>query len=74
MFPCLPAGPPGHDRRYAIDCSKIENELGWRPAVSFAQGLRDTIAWYQSNADWVAHVRSDGFLEYSSRGAARKPA
>ena len=41
---------PGHDRRYAIDCTRAERELGWQPRVSFEQGLKDTIAWYQANA------------------------
>src|SRR5205809_1306341 len=45
---------PGHDRRYAIDCSKIERELGWKPQVRFEDGLRDTVRWYQEHADWVA--------------------
>ncbi len=58
---------PGHDRRYAIDCSKIERELGWRPQVTFEQGLRDTIAWYKANAEWVAQVRSGAYLEYYER-------
>lgn len=40
----------GHDRRYAIDCTKIERELGWRPAVTFEQGLAETVAWYRANA------------------------
>src|SRR5262249_28014986 len=48
---------PGHDRRYAIDCTKIERELGWRPEVPFEKGLRDTVAWYRANADWVADIR-----------------
>jgi len=42
---------PGHDRRYAIDCSKIKRELGWRPAESFASGLRKTVRWYLDNPD-----------------------
>jgi len=50
------ADRPGHDRRYAIDCSKIERELGWRPAVPFDQGLRETVRWYESHLDWVAGV------------------
>src|SRR5215468_1407221 len=49
---------PGHDRRYAIDCTKAERELGWRPAVPFEDGLRETVRWYQENAAWVAAVRS----------------
>jgi dTDP-glucose 4,6-dehydratase len=61
------ADRPGHDRRYAIDCVKIERELGWRPAVSFEQGLRETIAWYRDHADWVAGVRSGEYRTYYER-------
>jgi dTDP-glucose 4,6-dehydratase len=55
---------PGHDRRYAIDCSKAERELGWKPQVKFEQGLRETIAWYQANQSWVNQVRSGEYLKY----------
>src|SRR5207302_1582185 len=48
------ADRPGHDRRYAIDCTKIERELDWRPAVDFEEGLRRTVEWYRANAAWVA--------------------
>lgn len=48
----------GHDRRYAIDSSKIENELDWRPAVSFEDGLAETVRWYQENQEWVRRVRT----------------
>ncbi|MGA2478422.1 MAG: dTDP-glucose 4,6-dehydratase [Spirochaetia bacterium] len=48
---------PGHDRRYAIDCTKIEQELGWKPAVSFAEGLELTVRWYLAHAAWVQNVR-----------------
>jgi dTDP-glucose 4,6-dehydratase len=58
---------PGHDRRYAIDCSKIERELGWRPTVTFEDGLRDTIRWYRDNAAWVERVRSGEYLKYYQR-------
>ena len=51
------ADRPGHDRRYAIDCSKAERELGWRPEVPFEQGLDETIAWYKANAAWIAAIR-----------------
>jgi dTDP-glucose 4,6-dehydratase len=46
----------GHDRRYAIDCTKIERELGWRPAVPFEEGLRETVRWYQEHPDWINAV------------------
>jgi dTDP-glucose 4,6-dehydratase len=64
---------PGHDRRYAIDCAKMERELGWRPAVPFAGGLRETVRWYGENADWVARIRSGEYLKYYERqyGSAR---
>jgi dTDP-glucose 4,6-dehydratase len=55
---------PGHDRRYAIDCGKIEAELGWRPAVPFEQGLRATVAWYIDHADWVNDIRTGEYLKY----------
>ena len=47
---------PGHDRRYAIDCGKIERELGWRPLETFATGLRKSVAWYLGNPEWVARI------------------
>ena len=47
---------PGHDRRYAIDASKIQGELGWKPAVSFEQGIAATVDWYLANGDWVQRV------------------
>jgi dTDP-glucose 4,6-dehydratase len=55
---------PGHDRRYAIDCRKVENELGWRPRYTFEQGLQETIRWYQENGDWIAGVRNGAYLKY----------
>jgi len=55
---------PGHDRRYAIDGSKIERELGWRPTISFDEGLRDTVRWYCEHADWVAKIRTGEYLKY----------
>jgi dTDP-glucose 4,6-dehydratase len=55
---------PGHDRRYAIDSSKLENELNWKPQVSFEIGLQDTIDWYRRNSTWVEHVRSGAYRAY----------
>jgi len=55
---------PGHDRRYAIDCRKIEDELGWRPTVSFAEGLKRTIRWYLDHPDWVRTVQSGAYRQW----------
>jgi dTDP-glucose 4,6-dehydratase len=52
---------PGHDLRYAIDASKIERELGWRPARDFASGLRETVRWYLENESWWRGVRSGAY-------------
>ena len=49
---------PGHDRRYAIDASKIERELGWKPAYTFERGLRETVQWYLDHQPWVAAVKA----------------
>ncbi|MBA3596107.1 MAG: dTDP-glucose 4,6-dehydratase [Methylibium sp.] len=80
-----PAGPykrlitfvtdrPGHDRRYAIDARKIERELGWRPAETFASGIRKTLQWYLANADWVAEVQSGSYRDWVAQNyAARAP-
>jgi dTDP-glucose 4,6-dehydratase len=55
---------PGHDRRYAIDARKIERELGWRPAETFASGIRKTVQWYLEHADWVAEVQSGAYRDW----------
>ena len=57
---------PGHDRRYAIDASKIERELGWRPAETFESGLRKTVRWYLDNAAWVERVQNGAYREWVS--------
>lgn len=54
----------GHDMRYAIDCSKIKDELGWQPEVSFEEGLSRTIDWYLSNDEWIKHVITGEYEEY----------
>jgi dTDP-glucose 4,6-dehydratase len=55
---------PGHDRRYAIDASKIGRELGWRPEETFETGIRKTVQWYLDHADWVAQVQSGAYREW----------
>lgn len=55
---------PGHDRRYAIDASKIRNELGWMPEESFETGIRKTVRWYLDNQDWVRRVKSGEYLSW----------
>jgi dTDP-glucose 4,6-dehydratase len=55
---------PGHDRRYAIDTRKIERELGWRPSETFDTGIRKTVEWYLSHADWVARVQSGAYRDW----------
>jgi dTDP-glucose 4,6-dehydratase len=55
---------PGHDRRYAIDASKLKNELGWEPSIQAEEGLRKTAAWYLDNNEWLEHVTSGAYKEY----------
>ena len=57
----------GHDRRYAVDCSKTHRELGWQPEISFEEGLRSTIAWYQEHAAWVERAKSGEYKTYYER-------
>lgn len=52
---------PGHDRRYAIDATKIADELGWTPSVTFDEGIRRTVAWYLANAEWINRVQSGAY-------------
>lgn len=55
---------PGHDRRYAIDATKINKELGWKPSVTFEEGLSKTIDWYLENTEWLKHVTSGEYQKY----------
>ena len=64
---------PGHDRRYAIDASKVEHELGWKPAETFETGIRKTVQWYLDNQSWVSNVQSGAYRtwvekNYQGRG------
>ena len=58
---------PGHDRRYAIDASRLKHDLGWEPAYTFERGIGETIDWYLANQDWVAEVTSGTYREYYSQ-------
>ena len=55
---------PGHDLRYAIDASKINRELGWKPSVTFEEGLAQTIDWYLANETWLKNVTSGDYQHY----------
>lgn len=55
---------PGHDLRYAIDATKINRELGWKPSVTFEEGLEKTVDWYLSNSEWLNHVTSGDYKDY----------
>ena len=57
---------PGHDRRYAIDASKINKELGWKPSVTFEEGLEKTVQWYLDNESWLNNVTSGDYKKYYS--------
>ncbi|MBP7488383.1 dTDP-glucose 4,6-dehydratase [Azospira oryzae] len=61
------ADRPGHDRRYAIDASKLERELGWKPAETFETGIRKTVRWYLDNPQWVHNVTSGAYREWVGR-------
>jgi dTDP-glucose 4,6-dehydratase len=65
---------PGHDRRYAIDASKIERELGWKPAETFATGIQKTIEWYLANPEWVTRVQSGAYRDWVDTNYATRAA
>ncbi len=66
------ADRPGHDRRYAIDASKIKNELGWAPQESFASGIEKTVAWYLSHQDWVNNITSGVYQNWIETNYQRR--
>lgn len=63
---------PAHDRRYAVDCSKIAAELGWRPRISFEDGIKETITWYLKNREWWSAVKSGEYLQFYSKNYAHR--
>jgi len=63
---------PGHDRRYAIDATKIEQELGWKPQETFQTGIRKTIQWYLDNPEWVANVQSGSYRDWVEKNYAER--
>jgi dTDP-glucose 4,6-dehydratase len=65
---------PGHDRRYAINASKLERELGWKPAAEFENGLRRTVRWYLDNSAWIEGVRTGAYLEWISKNYTERVA
>ncbi len=65
------ADRPGHDRRYAIDARKLESELGWKPAETFATGMRKTVRWYLDHPQWVANVTSGGYRDWVGKHYGR---
>ena len=65
---------PGHDRRYAIDASKIERELGWKPSETFETGIRKTVHWYLANQEWVSRVQSGAYREWVQTNYAQRAA
>jgi dTDP-glucose 4,6-dehydratase len=66
------ADRPGHDRRYAIDASKLERELGWKPDETFESGIRKTVQWYLANQAWVADVQSGAYMSWVDKNYANR--
>jgi dTDP-glucose 4,6-dehydratase len=61
---CFVTDRPGHDFRYAIDCTKLKDELGWKPEESFETGMEKSVAWYLDHLDWVRKIQSGEYLEW----------
>jgi len=64
------ADRPGHDRRYAIDPTKIQRDIGWAPAETFESGINKTVQWYLSSTEWIDTVRSGAYREWLDRNYA----
>jgi dTDP-glucose 4,6-dehydratase len=63
---------PGHDRRYAIDCSRIKRELGWQPLAGFEEGLERTVDWYLTNPAWVEGIRTGEYRDWVERNYGKR--
>lgn len=63
---------PGHDRRYAIDCSKLKRELGWKRQYTFEDGLRSTVQWYLHNTDWITHIKSGEYARWLEKNYEKR--
>jgi len=63
---------PGHDRRYAVDCSKIKKELGWKQTVTFKQGLENTVKWYLENRDWMEEISSGEYRNWLEKNYTKR--
>jgi len=63
---------PGHDRRYAIDATRIRTELGWEPSYTFERGIEETIDWYLANQAWVQEVTSGAYRDYYEQMYGRR--
>jgi dTDP-glucose 4,6-dehydratase len=63
---------PGHDRRYAIDATKIARELGWRPVETFTSGITKTVQWYLANPEWIARIQSGDYLKWMETNYAKR--
>jgi dTDP-glucose 4,6-dehydratase len=63
---------PGHDRRYAIDCTRTQRELGWKPELGFEEGLERTVDWYLANTGWVDNIRSGEYREWVERNYGKR--
>jgi dTDP-glucose 4,6-dehydratase len=66
------ADRPGHDRRYALTNEKLTGETGWAPSVDFDKGLRETVAWYQSNPEWIARVKSGAYRDFYAQNYGQR--
>jgi len=63
---------PGHDRRYAVDCGKLQSELGWKPAETFEGGIRKTVEWYLSNLPWAQEITSGAYRKWIEQNYAER--